>query len=97
MPLSGDDGKAYVLNSLSGVTMAVAHDDRFIAAFTLGSEYVATSEQVKKKPQPLPQFPVAYIARATTTGTYVLPAGVVEDMYAPSVHARTEMGTVTVK
>jgi uncharacterized protein YfaS (alpha-2-macroglobulin family) len=45
----------------------------------------------------MPVFHVAYVARATTTGTYVLPAGVVEDMYSPSVHARTQLGSVTVK
>lgn len=98
LPLSGDDGKPYGwLDPLSTTTMMDAHDDRFVAAFTLGSEYVDTSEQAKKKPRPLPTFHIAYIARATTTGTYVLPAGVVEDMYAPGVHARTEMGSVTVK
>jgi uncharacterized protein YfaS (alpha-2-macroglobulin family) len=98
LPLSGDDGKPYGwLDPLSTTTMMDAHDDRFVAAFTLGSEYIDTSERSKKKPQPLPTFHIAYIARATTTGTYVLPAGVVEDMYAPSVHARTEMGSVTVK
>jgi uncharacterized protein YfaS (alpha-2-macroglobulin family) len=34
--------------------------------------------------------------RAVTTGTFILPAGVVEDMYAPTIRARTTMGSVTV-
>lgn len=98
LPLSGDDGKVYGwLDPLTTTTMGDARDDRFVAAFTVGSEYVDTSENAKKNPPPLPTFHVAYIARATTTGIYVLPAGVVEDMYAPSVHARTSVGSLTVK
>ena len=31
-----------------------------------------------------------------TAGTFAMPAGVVEDMYAPDIHARTEMGSVTI-
>jgi uncharacterized protein YfaS (alpha-2-macroglobulin family) len=98
LPLSGDDYKAYRwMSALTETTMADARDDRFVAAFTIGSQSVDNSEAAKKKPQPSPTFHVAYIARAVTTGTYVLPAGVVEDMYAPAIHARTAMGSVTVK
>ena len=82
MPLSGEDGKPYAfLNTLSDTTMTDARDDRFVASFTIGSYYV--SDEDKKKPEPQPIFRIAYIARAVTTGTFVLPAGVVEDMYAP--------------
>jgi uncharacterized protein YfaS (alpha-2-macroglobulin family) len=98
MTLSGDDGKAYPwLDTLTSMTMTDERDDRFVGAFSVGSEYVDTSDAAKKKPPVMPVFHVAYIARATTTGTYVLPAGVVEDMYAPSVHARTQLGSITVK
>ena len=92
--LSGDEGKPYAwLPALNDVTMADARDDRFVAAFNIGSEYRGDP----KKPQPQPTFRIAYIARAVTTGTFVLPAGVVEDMYAPGVMARTTLGSVTVK
>jgi alpha-2-macroglobulin len=98
MPLSGDDGKVYNLfDTLTATTMSDARDDRFVAAFTIGSDYVDDSATAQKKPPVMPQFHIAYIARAVTTGTYVLPAGVVEDMYAPAIHARTAMGSVTVK
>jgi len=73
--------------------MADARDDRFVAAFNIGSEYRGDP----KKPEPTPSFRIAYIARAVTTGTFVLPAGVVEDMYAPGVIGRTTLGSVTVK
>jgi uncharacterized protein YfaS (alpha-2-macroglobulin family) len=93
--LSGDDGKAYPwAGTLSEMTMTDKRDDRFVGAFTVGSQYRPTKSD---KPEPQPVFRIAYIARAVTTGTFVMPAGVVEDMYAPSVVARTSLGSVTVK
>jgi len=95
MPLGSEDGKPYAfLNSLTDTSMADARDDRFVAAFTIGSSYV--SDEDKKKPEPQPIFRISYVARAVTTGTFVLPAGAVMDMYAPSIHARTTMGSVTI-
>jgi hypothetical protein len=95
MPLSGEDGKPYpFLQTLSDTTMTDARDDRFVAAFGIGSQYVNTAD--RRKPEPQPVFRLAYIARAVTTGTFVMPAGAVMDMYAPTVHARTAMGSVTI-
>ncbi|MEI9991886.1 MAG: alpha-2-macroglobulin [Rhizomicrobium sp.] len=95
MPLGSEDGKPYAfLDTLSDTTMADARDDRFVAAFTIGSSYV--SDEDKKKPEPQPIFRIAYVARAVTTGTFVLPAAAVMDMYAPTIHARTTMGNVTI-
>jgi uncharacterized protein YfaS (alpha-2-macroglobulin family) len=95
MPLSGEDGKPYAfLKDLSDTTMTDARDDRFVAAFSIGSSYV--SDEDKKKPEPQPVFRLAYIARAVTTGKFVLPAGAVMDMYAPTIHSRTAMGSVTI-
>lgn len=97
MPVAGDDAKAYPwLQTLSDVNLEDAHDDRFVAAFNIGSQYQDKPDP-KKPPPPPPSFRLAYIVRAVTQGTFVFPAGVVEDMYSPAVHARTTMGTVTVK
>ncbi len=97
MPIAGDDAKAYAwLGSLNDVTLEEARDDRFVAAFTIGSQYQEKPDS-KKPPPPPPSYRLAYIARAVTVGSFVMPAGVVEDMYAPSIHARTAMGSVTVK
>ena len=96
MPVAGDDGKTYPwLGTLNDVTMEDARDDKFVAAFNIGSQYQEKPDPKKPLPAP-PTFRLAYIARAVTAGTFVMPAGVVEDMYAPSVHARTAMGTVTI-
>jgi uncharacterized protein YfaS (alpha-2-macroglobulin family) len=93
--LSGDEAKAYPwLQSASELTMADKRDDRFVAAFDIGSEYRWSDP---KKPEPQPVFRIAYIARAVTTGTFVMPGGVVEDMYSPGVVARTSLASVTVK
>jgi uncharacterized protein YfaS (alpha-2-macroglobulin family) len=95
-PVAGDDGKAYPwLDTLSDVTMEDARDDRFVGAFFIGSQYQEKPDP-KKPPPPPPTYRLAYIARAVTAGTFAMPAGEVEDMYAPDIHARTELGTVTV-
>ena len=96
MPIAGDDAKAYPwLQTLNDVTLEDARDDRFVAAFNIGSEYQSQHDPKKPLPPP-PTYRLAYIVRAVTQGTFVLPAGVVEDMYTPSVHARTTMGSVTI-
>jgi alpha-2-macroglobulin len=95
LTLSGDDGKIYPwLGALGDTTMRDARDDRFVAAFDIGSQYRPAKSD---KPEPQPVYRIAYIARAVTTGTFVMPAAVVEDMYAPSVMARTTVGSVTIK
>jgi uncharacterized protein YfaS (alpha-2-macroglobulin family) len=73
-------------------------DDRYFAAFTAGYSgyrryyYSDDADALQNSPE----FNFAYIVRAITPGTYVLPAATVEDMYKPSIKARTEMGSVTV-
>ena len=93
--LSGDDAKIYsFVDTLTDTSMADARDDRFVAAFTIGSSYRPGDP---KKPEPQPVFHIAYIARAVTAGTFVLPAGVAEDMYSPGTIGRTTLGSVTIK
>jgi hypothetical protein len=96
MPISGDDAKAYSwISSLNEVTVQEARDDRYVAAFNIGSQYQEKPDPKKPKPAP-PSYRLAYIARAVTQGSFAMPAGVVQDMYSPSVIARTTMGTVTI-
>jgi uncharacterized protein YfaS (alpha-2-macroglobulin family) len=96
MPVAGDDGKAYAwLATLNDVNVEEARDDRFVAAFDIGTQYQQNPDPKKPAPPP-PSFRLAYIARAVTAGTFTMPAGVVEDMYAPAIMARTDMGTVTI-
>ena len=96
LKLTGDDAKPYpwIGGNLADLSMSDSRDDRYVAAFDIGSQYRPTDN---KKPEPTPAFRVAYIARAVTTGTFAMPAGVVEDMYAPGVMARTSIGSVTIK
>jgi uncharacterized protein YfaS (alpha-2-macroglobulin family) len=96
MPIAGEDAKAYPwMSSLNDVTVEEARDDRFVAAFNIGSQYHEKPDP-KKPPPPPPTYRLAYIARAVTQGTFVVPAGVVEDMYTPGIMARTDMGSVTI-
>jgi uncharacterized protein YfaS (alpha-2-macroglobulin family) len=75
--------------------VAEARDDRFVATFDIGSSYQPTDPKEIAK-QRRPTFHFAYIVRATVPGSYVVPAAVVEDMYAPDVRARTGMGQMTI-
>jgi len=59
-------------------------DDRFSAAVT--REKDDTSE-----------MHFAYVVRAVTPGSFVLPPALVEDMYRPYLNAKTESGTLEVK
>jgi hypothetical protein len=93
--LTGDEGKPYAfLDELGSMDMTDARDDRFVASFTIGSP---SGWDDKTKPEPTPVFRVAYIVRAVTTGSFVMPAADVADMYAPSIHARTTLGHVVIK
>lgn len=94
-PLKGEDAKAYpFLGTLSAATSQVARDDRFIATFDIGQRY---RPRRPKGPEPMPEFHVAYIARAVAVGRFALPAATAQDMYAPAITARTAMGRVTIK
>jgi len=94
--LSGDEGKPYNLTgTLTDLSLSDKRDDRYVAAFSIGSRY--SSYDNRKTPEPQPGFRVAYVARAVTVGTFKMPAAVVEDMYSPGVMARTTMGTVVIR
>ena len=92
--LKGEEGKPYnVVGTLTELSLADKRDDRFVGAFTLGSRYGYGS----KANDAQPGFRIAYVVRAVAVGTFVYPAAVAEDMYAPGVMARTAMKTVTIK
>ena len=82
-------GKAYSwLDTLNDRRWKSANDDRFVAAFSIGSQDQERPDPKKPLPPP-PTFRLAYIARAVTAGTFVMPAGVVEDRRPLSMRAPT--------
>ena len=99
---ANDKGEsAYLwLGRLRKLRLVEARDDRFVAAFTARPErffwwrYWRGDEEDAVENSP--DYVVAYVVRAVTPGTYVLPAATAEDMYRPKIRARTAMGTVTV-
>jgi len=93
--LNDDTVKSFpFLSTLTPTKMAEARDDRFFAAFDLGTRpYRAWWDNDVKNGY---SFHVAYIARAVTPGSFALPAAQVSDMYAPRIYGRTAMGRVTI-
>jgi uncharacterized protein YfaS (alpha-2-macroglobulin family) len=72
-----------------------ARDDRYVASFVVsgnGGYYWGDDDRESDV-----NFSLAYIVRAITPGNYVLPAATIEDMYRPSVRARTAMGSVAIE
>ena len=80
------------LGALTNPHVTEARDDQFVAAFRLGNEvshqvnrYVPRNAELSDD-----AFHVAYVVRVVTPGAFTLPEAVVEDMYRPSMMARTE-------
>ena len=86
--VSGSDTKSL---AWLGNSLAPAHksfrDDRFVAAFQLGSSAKNAKPATAK---------FAYIVRAVVPGNYIHPAAIIEDMYRPDRFAQTGGGEVTI-
>ncbi len=83
--LSGDRdaGQFAWLKDLTDPTFTQLRDDRYLAGLNLSGADA--------------RFKFAYLVRAVTPGSYARPGPQVEDMYAPTYHARGEAGTLEVK
>ena len=80
---SGDAGTLGWIENAADPVSSEFRDDHFDAAF----------DRTPKSPV---VFTVAYLVRAVSPGTYVLPQAFVEDMYRPDRYGRTGTGTVAV-
>ena len=80
---SRDEGQFKWLTDLTEPTFFALRDDRYMAGIDLT--------------EGAPKFKFAYVVRAISPGTFVNPGPQVEDMYAPTFHARGSAGTLEVK
>jgi len=80
---SGDTGTLDWIESAAAPVHSEFRDNRFVAAFN------------RRAGDPV-VYTVAYVMRAVSPGSYVLPQAVVEDMYRPDRFGRTDTGAVTV-
>jgi uncharacterized protein YfaS (alpha-2-macroglobulin family) len=91
-----DDSADYgFLGPLSTTRVVEARDDRFVAAFDLGSHWPSDQDSDVDDSKPHltdQQFQLAYIVRVVTPGRFTLPEAVVSDMYRPAVMGRTAAG-----
>ncbi|MEQ1931717.1 MAG: alpha-2-macroglobulin, partial [Parvularculaceae bacterium] len=78
---TGDAAGPYAwIGSLSRPRIAEARDDRYVAAIDLNNE----------------TFTLAYVVRAVTPGSFVMPGAVIEDMYKPGVVGRSTAANVAI-
>jgi uncharacterized protein YfaS (alpha-2-macroglobulin family) len=80
-------------------TSTEARDDRFFAAIEFGSRDWPAGWRPwwqDESPRRGRLMRLAYVVRAVTPGSYVLPATQVEDMYNPDIFARTSAQRVTI-
>ena len=80
---SGDTGTLGWIENAAEPVYSEFRDDHFGAAFDRDAKSPAV-------------FTVAYVVRAVSPGTYVLPQAFVEDMYRPDRYGRTGTGTVAI-
>ncbi len=80
---SGDAGTLGWIEGAAEPVYSEFRDDHFGAAFDRDAKSPAA-------------FTVAYVVRAVSPGTYVLPQAYVEDMYRPDRYARTGTGSVAI-
>jgi len=89
----GGSSRFSFLSPLSATAVREARDDRFVAAVNIRDDgpYSDDDDLAERG-----LFHVAYIVRAITPGSYVLPAASVEDMYRPAIVARSAAGRVAI-
>ena len=80
---SGETGALSWITDAAEPVNSEFRDDRFTAAFD-------------RSQQSPPVFTVAYVVRAVSPGSYVLPQAVVEDMYRPDRFGRTATAKIEV-
>jgi hypothetical protein len=84
------------LGALRAMRLTEARDDRFVASFVVHPDWPSVVVDDEKK-EASGEYLIAYMVRAITPGTYVLPAAVASDMYRPKIEARTDMGSVIIE
>jgi uncharacterized protein YfaS (alpha-2-macroglobulin family) len=97
-PITDDSSDYGFLGPLTAARMIEARDDRFVAAFDLGSNWPNQPDEVNDNQPQLTdqQFQLAYIVRVVTPGSFTLPEAVVTDMYRPAYMGRTSASHTTV-
>jgi len=94
-PITDDSSDYGFLGPLTQARTIEARDDRFVAAFDLGSNWPNSQDNEVDDSKPHltdSQFQLAYIVRVVTQGSFTLPEAVVTDMYRPAVMGRTSAG-----
>jgi uncharacterized protein YfaS (alpha-2-macroglobulin family) len=97
-PITDDSTDYTFLGPLSQTRVIEARDDRFVAAFDLGTGWANSPDTTNDSDDHLDpnQFQLAYLVRVVTPGSFTLPEAEVNDMYHPAQMARTAAGHTTI-
>lgn len=95
-----EPGTASAMNwlpRLRPTSVQESRDDRYVAAFTVAETPARVDPFAANTPmEQRRDYAVAYLVRAITPGTYVLPGASAEDMYRSAIRARGAPGTVVI-
>lgn len=97
-PITDDSTDYGFLGPLSQTRVIEARDDRFVAAFDLGSGWANSPDSTDDSKPALDSdaFQVAYLVRVVTPGAFTLPEAEINDMYRPALMARTASSHTTI-
>jgi len=97
-PITDDSTDYTFLGPLSQTRVIEARDDRFVAAFDLGTGWANSPDATNDSDDHLDpnQFQLAYLVRVVTPGSFTLPEAEVNDMYHPAQMARTAAGHTSI-
>lgn len=92
------------LSARSRPLLGEARDDRLVAAFDVNEPRTQFGWSFEREDddddtshvQAGKDFAIAYVVRAVTPGRFVVPAAAIEDMYRPTVMARSTAGMVEI-
>lgn len=99
-PGEGGRGPYPWIGRLRPTRVQESRDDRYVAAVQFNERLanrVYNEDDPNLQEELRRRFRVAYVVRAITPGTYVVPGTSVEDMYRTSIRARTAAGSVTIQ
>ncbi len=95
-PAARPDSRSRTPISLQGSGVAGSLSGSRVDRPAISKRGPTSSSRPSASPRRRPAFTTAYLVRAVTPGSFVLPGATVEDMYRPELRANTDAGQIEV-